>query len=139
MGIHQTAPNALLYAVAGTDTHASIQVFPDVRHSLGFQGLQPAAWDHGKRMGGSGKLRTVHRLSQLRHTVGEHAQNKHIRTDLGILPADPLGIILESSDQHKMEEAIPTDSVRTELHFLGYRCGDVVHVPCRRWPHQRIN
>ena len=39
MGIHQTAPNALLYAVAGTDTHASIQVFPDVRHSLGFQGL----------------------------------------------------------------------------------------------------
>ena len=43
MGIHQTAPNALLYAVAGTDTHAGIQVFPDVRHSLGFQGLQSAA------------------------------------------------------------------------------------------------
>ena len=47
----------------------------------------------------------------------------------GIFPADYLGIIFEPSDQHKMEEAVPTDSVRTELHFLGYRCGDVVHVP----------
>ena len=73
MGVRQTAPNALLYAVAGPDTHAGIQIFPDVRHSL--------------------------------------------------------GIIFEPSDQHKMEEAVPTDSVRTELHFLGYRCGDVVHVP----------
>ena len=48
MGVRQTAPNALLYAVAGTDTHAGIQIFPDVRHSLGFQGLQSAAGDYGE-------------------------------------------------------------------------------------------
>ena len=69
--------------------------FPMYGILLAFKDYNPLAWDHGKRMGGSGKFRTVHRLTELLRVIGEYAQNQYLRTDLGILSTHPLGIIFE--------------------------------------------